>query len=88
MTVPDLIEECRRREATARADAADSARYAAWQRSPEGLAKRDHWLGDPESGDADEKVMLEEAQFYVDLVDELERLQGVVDRAVEKLGAV
>lgn len=87
--VAELVAECRRRETTAREDAADSARYAAWQRSPEGLANRSHWVGDgPESGEADAAAMLEEAEFFADLAREIERLQGVVDRAVEKLGAV
>lgn len=68
MSPGELLHECRRREHDAREQAADSTRYAAWQRSPEGIARRDQWIGDgPESGEADAASYLQEAEFYVAL---------------------
>lgn len=68
MSPGELRHECRRREHDAREQAADSARYAAWQRSPEGIARRDQWIGDgPVSGEADAAFYREEAEFYAAL---------------------
>lgn len=52
----------------AREQAADSARYAAWQRSPEGIGRLDQWIGNgPESGEADARSYTAEAEFYAEV---------------------
>lgn len=73
--VTKLVLECRRRELEAREEAANSRKYAAWQRSPKGKAKREGWLGTPSENESAAKSYDGEATFFSDVARILETCQ-------------
>ena len=91
VTREQLIALCVERALEARAQADDSARYAAWMRSPAGLAHEDEWLGSPESSDADAVSFSNEAAFFEALQHELESARdhrcGLPSSIVEALNS-
>ena len=64
----ELVEECQRRRADARAEGEHARKYAAWMRSPEGRSHRGQWVGVPETADADAEANEAEAAFWDDIL--------------------